>query len=158
MAFPASVPGAQTSRIAFKCSFSQVKVSGRPLNNTATIGLPVLANALNNSCWVSGMLISERLEDSPVIFADSPTTATTTSAFLAVLTASSIISCAGRLSRTCFIPKNQARSFNNESSVKFDPLAYNIFTPAPAAFFIPSITLTDFSGSPATTQVPNISE
>src|SRR6185503_15493869 len=104
------------------------------------------------------MLISDRLDDSPDIFADSPTTATTTSAFFAVSTASSIISAGGRLSFICLMPKKYDRALKSESSVMFDPLAYNTFTLLPTTFFIPSITLTDLAGSPATTQVPSISE
>src|ERR1700722_14976963 len=104
------------------------------------------------------MLISDLLEDSPDMLADSPTTATMTSAFFAVSTASLIISCGGGLSFSCFIPKNHDRAFNRESSVKFEPLAYNTFTSLPTIFLIPSLTLTDFPGSPATTQVPSISE
>ena len=157
MAFPASVPGCHTSRIASRFLFSQGSVKGRPLKSTSTIGFPVLASAFNKSRCVSGILISERLADSPDMFADSPAATTTTSAFFAVSTASSICSCADRLSLICFIPKNQARESSSESSVKLEPCAYNIFASG-ATFLIPCITLTDLEGSPATTQVPSISE
>ena len=95
-ALPPSVPGNQASSRALACSCSHSSASGRPFISTSTSGLPVALSALISSRWVSGTLMRARLEASWAMPWDSPTTATTTSAWRAVATASAISSLALR--------------------------------------------------------------
>ncbi|MCY1231288.1 hypothetical protein D9M72_437300 [compost metagenome] len=92
MASPPLVPGHQASRIASMFLSSHSKVSGLPFNRTKTIGLPNFFNSARNSFWIPGKSILVREAASPLMFSNSPITATITSAFLALLIAFWIMS------------------------------------------------------------------
>ena len=96
MALPASLPPNQTFKIAGTFAFSQFNTNGLPVNKTSTKGLPVFANAINNSFCVCGISILLRLELSPDISEASPNAATIISDWFAMAKASFINSAAVR--------------------------------------------------------------
>src|SRR5258708_16767347 len=90
MAVPPFAPGNHPSRIPGTYLLIQLILSGRPLSNTTTTGLPVAYTDWTNSNCRPGRSRLVRLELSPTVFPESPRTTTATSEFLAFSTASFI--------------------------------------------------------------------
>ena len=122
---------------------SHFMASGRPVNNTSTTGFPVSNRASNNLRCVSGIRISVRLEDSPLISDDSPSAATITSALVAMANASSSNDFSERPSRLSDCQTWRPVLRTGYRPIRFDPLAYNIFPACPLACCSPSLTVTD---------------
>src|SRR6185369_5568949 len=160
IAYPASLPPNQTFNIAGTLSFSHLIASGRPVNSTNTTGLPVFNTAANKSFCACGISILLRLLLSPLISADSPRAAITTSHCAAIFNAS-CNNCSFVLpSRLNDLPNMPARCSNTLSSSRNEPFAYNNFAPPFAGFptvsFKPCNTEMAFEKLAATLQVPGI--